>query len=164
MYIGTISSIATLILFFFYFIGRTWTLFKDVKFPLGGLNAHVVCYEDFDDFSIDLGGTQVIRLVAQENLTYLEVWSCSWDNSFNSIRLEKKVSDRLHYLPKDNPIYIKCDIPEGIPHNAVVFQRYDGLKGILVIGNNGRENSDGVSFSYNRLEITAEAILYNLVR
>ena len=164
MDIGTVSSCATLILFLLYFIGRTWTLLKNVKFPLEGLDAEVLNQCEYDDFSIDLGGTQVIRLVAQENLTYLEIWNCSWNDGFNSIRLEKIVSEKLCYLPKGKDIYIRCEIPEGVPYNAIVFQRYDGLKGILPIGYDGRTNGDGISFSCNELKVTIKAILYYLAR
>lgn len=164
MDIGAASSIATLILFSFYFIGRTWTLFKNVKYPLEGIDAEVLCQDEFDDFSIDLGGTQVIKFEAQENLTYFEVWNCSWSDDFRSIKLNGRVSERLCNVPKGNAIYVRCEIPEGIPHNAIVFQRYDGLKGIFTIGYDGRTNSNGVSFGCNKLSVTFKAIVYNLVK
>ncbi len=164
MDIGTVSSIATLILFVFYFVGRTWTLFKNIEFPLEGISAEVVNADEIDNFMIDLGGSQIIKVMAENNLQYLEIRNCKWNNSGDSIKLEERISEKLRNLAKGQPIYIKCEIPEGVLHNAIVFQRYDGLKGVLGIAYDGRTDGKGVSFSCNKLQLTPKAIIYNLVR
>lgn len=159
--ISAIASIATLILFIFYFIGRIWTLSKEQQFATERFRVTPTkeSVEHNDDF--DFGGAATIEVVSLMAYKYFAVTPVEYDIDTNNV---KKVGVPItkYNIQANRPLYIVIDIPEIIPQYIVEFQRYDGIKGSFYILESGR-TGEIVAWGYN-LKHTASSISYYLFR
>lgn len=164
--IGDISSIATLVLFVFYFLGRFWTMYKNMKFQTEILGIDMKGIGNVDNPDFDLNGLEIVKLKSSENLSYVEVWECNYvekKGAYRLIKTIKKCSRKMN-IPKGKELLIKCTVPEGIPTHMVVFERFDGLRGSFAIGYDGRQEGNGVIAIDYRTQITFKALMYNILK
>lgn len=162
--IGNISSIATLLLFVFYFLGRVWALIKDSKYQK--IDATVDCdhsMDDYDTFDIDLHGNEVIVVSFNQNIRRFRIYEINWNDEYNGYRKRKKISE-IEYIPSSKEITICTIVPEGIPQQLIDFECANGICGELIIGYDGRINGNGISTEGLKVKKTLKAWIYYIVR
>lgn len=161
--LSQISSIATLILFIFYFIGRSWTLLKDIKYPNLYMTLDMKDKDEYDEFDIDLDGNDIILAKYTQDIRWLKISKVKWKSDFKSYTVSKELK-KINYVSANKEITICVNVPEGIPDKILQFELESGIQGELLIGSDGRQNSEGVSVSNIKLKKTLKAWIYYMVR
>lgn len=162
--ISAISSIATLILFILYFIGRIWAINKNKK----------MLYEEFTlDYlsetsgikknEYDLGGNDLLTISSAQGLNWIKLYEveyCDKKNKFKCISKEPVINHKL--LSVNEKMYIKTLVPCGIPRYMIKFERTDYIVGRFYIGFNGKYG--GLSMVDYKSKPTLKGYLYYICK
>lgn len=169
MLLGAISSVATLVLFVFYFIGRFWAIKKRSTLMLEDFELENIPntteLENNADYYYELDGSrygEIISMHSKQPLLWVKVFSPVYDENGHSISA-KKVNEVASFdgiIPEGKPIYLKTDILEGFPRYKVVFRRFDYFIGSFEIACNGRVG--GMSPLNYTLKPSIKGFLYYL--
>ncbi|MGE4353320.1 MAG: hypothetical protein AB7D36_04455 [Oscillospiraceae bacterium] len=145
MNLGDIASVATLILFVFYFLGRIWTIQKAKALMLEEFDLENINYgEDLEDDRenyYDFGdGGEIISIRSKLPILWFHVIAIKYDSKFRdrTPRRAKPVVNHHTLLRENEPIYLRMDIPDVLPVYKVRFQRFDYVVVSFDIGYNGR--------------------------
>lgn len=136
--ISFVSSVATLILFVLYFIGRIWVINKNSlllfeNFELDYQHDSTVEYKNL----YDIGGNELITISSQQGFNWLKVYEIEYKE--NKMYLTRKKLAMTHKLLNINEkLYIKIDVPCGRPRYWVEYERFDYIRGRFYIGFDGR--------------------------
>jgi len=163
--IANISSIATIILFIFYFVGRIIIILKEIKLVCEKIELFITNddeifnkYKIVDDISLD-----------DDCIEYMIITPC--DKSYNWIKvfkyddteLKKKTCKyyRKDILNKGHSIKINANIAETIPKYLVQFERSDYIVGEMIIAHNGK---NGIQEEMIKCNHTIKSILYYILK
>lgn len=162
--VGDISAVATLILFVFYFIGRTWAINQDSKYPKLKMVVDVIhSIEDYDTFDINLEGDEVVVAKYDQNIKWFQISEVEWNKDMTGYDIGECLG-RIEKIPANTEITICTIVPEGYPTRVIQFELANGLQGELLIGYDGRRNGNGISTSGIKLKKTVRAWIYYWVR
>lgn len=166
--LGNISSIATLILFIFYFIGRIWTINKQ----------KILMCESFDlennkfdpDFAeraeiyYDINGGEVISMVSDVPILWLHVIPVEYNQNAVDITPSNAKPIIKHETPIRSgcPVYLRMDIPDVLPAFKIRFQRFDYVIVSFHVGYNGK--CGGMQPIDYRITHTLKSYLYYLLK
>jgi hypothetical protein len=164
--LSTISSIATLILFVFYFIGRLFTGMKNLKFKKENFEL-VPNDDDFDEHenALDLGGHEWFKMSSQEPMNWIKFFKVDYDDAKDSfIKNPSKYIKMFRYISTNDSVHIKTDVPEGIPNLLIEFERFDYIRGDFLVGYDGRTSGIGMCPHRYKMALHFKTILYYLMR
>jgi hypothetical protein len=165
MGISEISSIATLILFGLYFIGRILTMhvernirnirvesyYKDMPFDN---------YDIVDEEMIDECDYEGIIITPLSDLNYIRIVKCIWNEKKGKL-IEGKVIYEYKNLITDYSLLVKIALPCGMPTYKLYFQRCDYMKGEMYIAENGK---NGILSEGLKMKHTIKSRIYYIVR
>lgn len=157
--IGNIASIATLVLFVFYFIGRWWCITIEKKDLYEKIDIQVVDEEE-DLNIIDVNGEEIIKMTSEKYLNWIKFYDAIW-NGKKSIKkgtLIKKIKN----INRNESMYFKISIPDGIPNTIIEYQRSDYIKGRFIVRSDGR--GTGYHASDFKLKTTFRSWMYYMLK
>ncbi len=164
--IGEIASIATLILFVIYFIGRIISLTIEKKMVFERVDIYYREEEIPHSFKIvaEYGceSADEILIITPHEKSYN--WLAIYDCKFNEItkKLEKgKELERFKNILNDTSVKLDIIISCGIPSYMIEFERTDFTRGILVLQCN---NKNGVQEELIESHHTWKSVIYYLFR
>lgn len=159
--IGFGSSIITLILFLTYIVGR-YFLIKKMEITLE--ETVEVLYENKNDrFNVideyNLGGlnSEFVYLSSTEPLRWVKFYEYNFndENNYKGKLLEEhKILKNGHALKINT--YLTC----GIPNYLIEYQRFDYIKGELILAEDGKNGNAGQNVM---IKHTFKSILYYLI-
>lgn len=165
--LSDIASIATLILFVIYFIGRVITIIieKNIKyekieryFSEKEIPKDLKIIDDFkcDEFSNDI----LIIIPTTKSYNWVKIYECNYNEEKNILKKTKKIynSERIY---NDHALRINTIITCGIPNYILEFERCDYMKGELILQENGK---NGIEEELLVFKHTFKSILYYLFR
>ena len=156
--LGYLSSIATLVMFLIYFIGRIWLMFKCKK----TINEKLFRSNDLVNFHHEItidDNSNSFYLTASQYLNSVKIYNCVYHKSIN-IFLKKKLLNKFDSLQEGEIIKINATCNCGIPSKILVYEREDFTLGKILISENGFDGS----FSIPNRTHTIKSILYYLVK
>ena len=164
--LGNIASIATLILFVIYFIGRIISLIIEKKMIFEKID--IYCNEEdipnnlkiVDEHKCKYSEEILIITPHEKSYNWLAIYECKYNEKNN--KLEKcKELEKFEKIINDTSIRVDTIISCGIPSYMIEFERSDYIKGILILQSNGK---NGVQEELIELHHTWKSIIYYLFR
>ena len=171
MSLGDAASVATLVLFIFYFIGRIWTIRKNTQLMLEDFSledaSDCVDFADSREIFYHLENSEygeIISMRYKQPLLWLHIIPITYDGDARKTVRRKAVPIISHdkLIPENKPIYIRTDLPEGFPRYMVRFRRFDYFEGSFELSYDG--SFGGMHPAEYHLHPTFKGFLYYFVR
>lgn len=164
--LGNIASIATLVLFIIYFIGRIISIIIEKNIIYEGINI----YNNEEELSKDLKIIDEYRCKYAEEIliitpheksyNWLSIYECRYNEKNNKLEKVKELK-RFEKIMNDTSIRIDTVLPCGIPKYMIEFERSDFIKGSLLLQYNGKS---GVQEEMININHTWKSVIYYLFR
>ena len=158
--VGDIASIATLVTFLLYAVGKVVTIVRATALMSEefGVSLEDEFHGDGSDYYDVDGGGEVLSITSAVPIVSIKLISVIYDGEKN--KLKKGPTSTKHRLrPKrDSRVFLRMSIPEGIPNYRVKIRRFDGTNVTFYVGYNGR--CGGMSPIDYKISHTLWSILY----
>ncbi|WP_346937334.1 hypothetical protein [Clostridium sp.] len=140
------SSIATLMLFVIYFIGRVWVIHKNKRLLFEKFALEYIGDDHIERKNqYDLGGKELITVSSSQGLNWLKIYELKFDSVCGEMTVLNKQPVVTHkILNVDEKLYLKTNTPCGIPIYRVRYQRFDYIEGSFDIGVDGKYGGLGM--------------------
>lgn len=169
MPLGDVASVATLVLFVFYFLGRAWTITKEKalmreSFALEKTEFDDEFIEDRENY-YDIDGTgEIISITSEIPILWMKVISIKYSGDWVDITPRKvaPIVDLKKPIQSNCPIFLRMDIPDGMPVYKIRFCRFDYMIVSFDIGYNGRVG--GMAPVHYKVSHTVRSLLYYLLK
>ena len=155
------ASIATLILFIIYFIGRFWSIIQsknEIEEVLSREDSEE--FKIVDEFNIGINNCENIFLTAQKTLLSVKVFECSFNSKTGKIKKGKLYCD-CGRLRNNLTFKFNSYLVEGIPQYMIEYQSNDFTMGWLLFAENGK---NGIVDELIYKKHTAKSVLFALFR
>jgi hypothetical protein len=160
--IGLVSSITTLLVFLMYIVGKLYAIKKTELFLA---ESFFVRYnKETSDINIakeikldkDIESHETVYLVPNEPIRDISFYTYDWENDKEGTFIESVGS-----LKTGEALCIYTHLPCGIPNYIIKYERFDYVKGSLVLSEDGRGLTN---FRMPELKHTMKSYLYHLVK
>ena len=144
--LGDIASIATLILFVIYFIGRVISIIieRNIKFE-----------------SIDIYCSEKDIITPQtKSYNWIAIYKCKYDEKKNQLVKTKQLY-KTNRIYNDTSFRVDTIISCAIPQYVLEFERSDYMKGKLYLQHNGK---NGIEEEMLEFKHTLRSIIYYLFK
>lgn len=169
MLLGNVASVATLILFVFYFLGRIWTISKEKAlmretFGFENIEFDNELTEDRENYYDINGGGEIISITSEVPILWMQVIPIKYDKNLIDITSKKTppIIDHREPIKSNCPIFFRTNIPEGFPTYKIRFCRFDYVIVSFDIGYNGRLG--GMTPVNYQISHTLRSYLYYLLK
>lgn len=138
--IGFISSLTTIIVFIAYIIGKLFAI-KKTEFTLNEVievsyEGNNEGYEIVDTLELGENLDEAIYFVSSEPIRKIEFYEYDFEKDRNG-----KLVNVYGILKNRETLKIKTYLSCGIPNYNVEYERFDYVKGKIVLGENGKDGS-----------------------
>ncbi len=164
--LGNIASIATLILFVIYFIGRIISLIIEKKV----IYEKIDIYIEEEDIPKDLKISDEYRCEHEEEIliitpyeksyNWLAIYECKYNEKTNNLEKVKEL-ERFEKIMNNTSLRIDTILTCGIPLYMIEFERSDFIKGTLVLQSNGK---NGIQEEMLKFHHTWKSVIYYLFK
>lgn len=159
--IGFISSIATLILFVMYFIGKFFIIKSNQNLIHDKIEA---IYDESTSEkykivdSYDVGGGEKLIITSLNGINYIKCYQLYYDNENNRI-INKKLVFKHGFLNIGHSIEINTILVEGFPQYKIEYETSDFMIGEMYLQYNGR---NGITSENVHIKHTFKSYIYYL--
>ncbi len=164
--LGNIASIATLILFVIYFIGRIISLIIEKKVIYEKIDIYIE-EEDIpkdlkisDEYRCEHEGEILIITPYEKSYNWLAIYECKYNEKNNNLEKVKEL-EKFKKIMNNTSIRIDTILRCGIPLYMIEFERSDFIKGTLVLQSNGK---NGIQEEMLKFHHTWKSVIYYLFR
>lgn len=164
--LGNIASIATLILFVIYFIGRIISLIIEKKVIYEKIDIYIK-EEDIpkdlkisDEYRCEHEGEILIITPYEKSYNWLAIYECKYNEKNKNFKKVKELK-KFEKIMNNTSIRIDTVITCGIPLYIIEFERSDFIKGILILQSNGK---NGIQEEMLTFHHTWKSVIYYLFR
>lgn len=160
--IAFFSSVVTLLLFLFYLIGRYLLVRKVETFITESIDVTYTFDAENQKNNIvdviELGEnlSETVYLSSIEPIRYIKFY----EYDFEGNRKGKFIDEYLN-LRNEQVLEVRTYLPDGIPNYILEYQRFDYVKGKLLLSENGKT---GLLVENLELKHTVKSLLYYLVK
>ena len=166
--IANIASIATIILFIFYFIGRFIIIKKEKsgiyeQIDLYTTNTENIFkkYKMVDEIVLDENPSEYMIITPTEKMyNWIKIYKYKYKYNGNELVKEKCLWSKEN-LYKNHSIKIKTYVVEGIPKYIIKFERSDYMIGEIFVVHNGK---NGIQEEMIKCKHTLKSILYYILK
>ena len=164
--LGNIASIATLILFVIYFIGRIISLIIEKKVIYEKIDIYIE--EDdipknlkiSDEYRCEHEGEILIITPYEKSYNWLAIYECKYNEKNDKLEKVKEL-EKFEKIMNNTSIRIDTILTCGIPLYMIEFERSDFIKGTLVLQSNGK---NGIQEEMLKFHHTWKSVIYYLFR
>ena len=164
--LGDIASLATLILFIIYFIGRIISICIEKKISYEKIDLYF-SEKDLpkelkivDEFKCDCSDDILIITPREKAYNWLKIYKCIYDEKRNKLK-KTKLLYKMNKIYNDTSVRIDAIVSCCIPSYILEFKRSDFMKGIFKLQYNGK---NGVEEEILEWKHTFGSIIYYLFR
>ena len=164
--LGNIASIATLILFVIYFIGRIISLIIEKKVIYEKIDIYIE-EEDIpkglkisDEYRCEHKGEILIITPYEKSYNWLAIYECKYNEKNNNLEKIKEL-ERFEKIMNNTSLKIDTILTCGIPLYMIEFERSDFIKGTLVLQSNGK---NGIQEEMLKFHHTWKSVIYYLFK
>ncbi len=165
--LGDIASIATLILFVIYFIGRVISIIieRNIKFE----SIDIYCSEKdiskslkiVDEFRCCENISEILIITPQtKSYNWIAIYKCKYDEKKNQLVKTKQLY-KTNRIYNDTSFRVDTIISCAIPQYVLEFERSDYMKGKLYLQHNGK---NGIEEEMLEFKHTLRSIIYYLFK
>ena len=165
--ISEIASIATLILFVIYFIGRIISIIveKSIKYEIVDLfNKEDELKESMkivDEYRCTENYSNIIIITPKgKAYNWIKIYECNYNERKNSI-VKTKLLYKTDRIYNDTSFRLNTIVSCGIPQYVIEFERSDYMKGILYTQCNGK---NGIQEEILEFKHSLRSVLYYLFK
>lgn len=160
--IGLTSSITTLLVFLMYIVGKIYAIKKAEMFLAESF--FVRHDNDTSDINItkeinldkDIDAHETIYLVTNEPIRDISFYTYDWENDKEGTLIEN-----IGSLKTGEALCIYTHLPCGIPNYIIIYERFDYVRGKLVLSEDGRGLTN---FRTPEIKHTRKSYFYHLVK
>jgi hypothetical protein len=160
--IGLISSITTLLVFLMYIVGKIFAIKKTEMFLTESF--FVRHDSDTSDLNItkeinldkDIAVHETVYLVPKEPIRNISFYTYDWENDKEGTLIES-----LGSIKTSEALCIYTYLPCGIPNYIIKYERFDYVKGKLILAEDGRGLTN---FRTPEIKHTMKSYFYHLVK
>ncbi len=162
--IGFSSSIATLLLFIAYFIGKYFIIRQMTDIISEKVDLHYdnnqKGYQIIHEYDLGESNDEQVYLYSTDTLKWIKIYEYIYDEK-KSMSIKGKLVLEHKYLRNGFAIKINTRLPCGSPNYVIEYQRRDFIIGKLELAENGKNGllDQGLSVKH-----TFKSILYYLVK
>ncbi|HAT4166096.1 TPA: hypothetical protein ACOTHO_002425 [Clostridium perfringens] len=162
--VSYLSSVATLILFILYFIGRIWVINRNKKLLLENFELEYLENDDLERKNqYNLGGSELITISSTQGINWLKIYRVKFDSKKNKMVIVDKNPVIYHkFLNVNEKLYIKDNIPCGIPMYRIEYERLDYIQGEFDISLDGKYG--GLFMDDFKSKLTIKSYLYYICK
>ncbi|KEK22848.1 hypothetical protein [Bacillus gaemokensis] len=158
--IGFMSSITTIVVFIAYIIGKLFAI-KKTEFTLKEVvevsyKSDIEKYRIIDTLELGDNLEESIYFVSSEPIRKIKFYEYDFEKDKNG-----KLVNEYGVLKNGEALKIETFLPCGIPNYNVEYERFDYVKGNIVLGENGKDGSLSRNLSINH---TWKSYFYYLVK
>ena len=160
------ASIATLVLFVMYFIGRIITLVIEKKVIFEKIDIYFDREEIpnnikiTDEYSCENNEEIVVITPHEKSYNWLVIYECRYDEKKNKL-IKVKELEKFENIINDTSVIICATVTCGIPKYCIEFERSDFIKGTIPLQCNGKNSIEEEMISYRH---TFKSFIYYLFR
>lgn len=160
--ISFFSSVFTLLLFLFYLIGRYLLVRKVETFITESIDVTYTFDAENQKNNIvdviELGEnlSETVYLSSIEPIRYIKFYEYDFEGNRKG-----KFIDEYVNLRNEQVLEVRTYLPDGIPNYILEYQRFDYVKGKLLLSENGK---NGLLVENLELKHTVKSLLYYLVK
>ena len=165
--LGDIASIATLILFIIYFIGRIISIIieKNIKYETVDVyyNEKDVSksFKIVEEVKISDEYSDILIITPQiKSYNWIRIYECKYDENKNKLIKIKQLCE-IGKIYNDTSLRVDANISCGIPQYILDFERSDYMKGKLILQYNGKNGIQEEMLEFNH---TLKSIIYYLFK
>ena len=164
--LGNIASIATLILFVIYFIGRIISLIIEKKVIYENIDIYANADEMpkdikiVDEYRCKYYNEILIITPYEKSYNWLAIYECEYNKKTNKLEKVKEL-EKFEKIINNTSIRVDATITCGIPLYMIEFERADYIRGTLILQSNGK---NGVQEEMIKLKHTWKSIIYYIFR
>lgn len=169
MSLGDIASVATLVLFIFYFIGRVWVIIKEKvlireTFGFENIGFDEEPSEERENYYDINGGGEIISITSEVPILWLKVIPIQYSDNWVDITPKRAtpIIEHKEIIKSNCPIFFRTNIPEGFPTYKIRLCRFDYIMVSFDIAYNGR--SGGMAPANYQISHTLRSYLYYLLK
>ena len=164
MNLGDIASVATLILFAFYFIGRAITIFRFRGVFPDEIRMEAADFEKsgeqiVESYFLEENPRNAFVLTARQGIYDLSVYRILYDDSFHFTGRQKLEGMAYPFLNLGQSVEFLCTSPELLPEFEVVYYTPDYKKVTVTLWDNPK---NGVMSESARPQNTLWSVLFHL--
>ena len=137
------ANFCTIILFILFVIGKIWILKRNM--PLYNENFEYILIDKDEEFNQQflLGGNETIKLYSPDGIYDIIVYTLDYteQGKINRKRISSDLEDGIQHplkLNKNEPVYLKLDLPCGMPNYQIEIIKYDYVKLTVELVANGK--------------------------
>ena len=164
--LGNIASIATLILFVIYFIGRIISLIIEKKVIYEKIDIYIK-EEDIpkdlkisDEYRCEHEGEILIITPYEKSYNWLAIYKFKYNEKNKNLKKVKELK-KFEKIMNNTSIRIDTVLTCGIPLYIIEFERSDFIKGTLILQSNGK---NGIQEEMLTFHHTWKSVIYYLFR
>lgn len=164
--LGNIASIATLILFVIYFIGRIISLIIEKRVIYEKIDIYIR-EEDIpknlkisDEYKCEHAEEILIITPYEKSYNWLAIYECKYNEKNSNLEKVKEL-EKFEKIMNNTSIRVDTVLTCGIPLYIIEFERSDFIKGILTLQSNGK---NGVQEEMLEFHHTWKSVIYYLFR
>ncbi len=158
--LGYISSIATLVLFVIYFIGRIITIIMVKPIWSDKITNYDSATDIVEEYEIDDTGCKA-ALTTTNGIRNLKIYAVEFDPEIGIVHSTKELLYERAFLNIGQSIVICADLPDCIPKILVEYETLEYMKVSIAWVDNCK---NGVMSEIPTLTHTVKSILYYLCR
>lgn len=166
MTLGDIASVATLLLFVFYFVGRTITIIRSRSvFPdnirmesLGFDRSGLDIVEQFD---LEPNPYNAFILTSEQGIYDLSIYQISYDEECNRVGRKQLKDCKYSFLNKGQSLEFRLSVPELLVTYEVEYYTPDYRKVTISLWDNPK---NGVMSESARPQNTFKSVLFHLMK
>ena len=168
--IGWLTNLITILLFIIFVVGKVWVIIRD-RSLYDEIYECVQVDENAEfnrQFILDKDGQEVIAISSPKGIYDIKIYKITTRNSQSGEIQSKEeipanMEDNIRHpimLNKNEKVYIRTDLPCGVPKFQLEIIRYDYVKVQVELGHNGKVG--GVSLVNQKTKPSVKRWMYYL--
>lgn len=152
---SVISNFCTIILFLLFVIGKIWILLRNKNLYNENFKYKVLKKRKEYNRQFLLGKQDIIAISSPDGIYDINIFSIKRNKNAKickRIKIPAKMEDGIQHplkLNKNEKVYVKTDLPCGMPNYQIEIVKYDYVKIVAELGINGKEGG----FELNNVKI-----------
>lgn len=163
---GAIANFCTLLLFAIFVVGKTWVLIRNRNLYVENFEYMQADAEEWFNKQFLLGEQDVIKISSPEGIYDIKIYHIEYGKDANVVKrslITEEKEDGIQHplkLNKNEAVYIRADLPCGMPNYQVEITKYDYVKITVDLGYNGKVG--GLSLVNTKINYGIKSFLYYL--
>lgn len=165
-----VANFCTISLFFIFVVGKIWVLMRNRSLYNENFEHMVVASsEEFEkQFVLDENSQDTIKISSSDGIFDVKIYEIE-EIVKRKVVKKRKIADKIEdgiihplKLNKNEAVYIRTNLPCGWPNYQIEITKYDYVKIVTELGNNGKVG--GITLENLKIRYGIRSFLYYLCK